>query len=150
MGEIKKHDYGPTIRLAAVSLVLCGLIFPFLVTGLAQVLLPFQANGNIVQLNGRPVGSSLIAQTFTSPKFFHADWVNSSASGVDPDITLQDAYSQIPRIHDATGISSDALTQLVNGKVERTMWVVGDPYVNVLELNLLLIQTYPTIYSAYS
>lgn len=82
--------------------------------------------------------------------FFHADWVNSSASGVDPDITLQDAYSQIPRIQNATGIPSQALMLLVNERMERTMWMVGDPYVNVLELNLLLIQTYPTIYAQYN
>jgi len=82
--------------------------------------------------------------------FFHADWASNSASGVDPDITLQDAYSQIPRISNATGIPSDLIKQIVDDNVERTMWVAGDPYVNVLKLNLLLIEKYPAIYKSFS
>jgi K+-transporting ATPase ATPase C chain len=134
--------------MAIISLILCGLVFPTVVTGLAQVLMPYQANGEIVQFKGRNVGSILVAENFTSPMFFHP-W-NASASGVDPDITLQDAYSQIPRIQGATGISSDALKQIVDANIERTLWVTGDPYVNVLKLNLILIQQYPSIYSAFS
>ncbi len=145
-----KSEYGTTIRVAFISLVLCGLIFPLLVTGVAQVLMPYQANGDIVRFHGRNVGSSLIAQDFESPMFFHSRNATLSASGVDPDITLQDAYAQIPRIQNATGISSDALTQLVDQNIERTMWIVGDPYVNVLNLNLLLIEQYPSIYASYS
>lgn len=145
-----KSEYGATLRLAFVSLVLCGLIFPLLVTGVAQVLMPYQANGDIVRFHGRNVGSSLIAQDFESPMFFHSRNATLSASGVDPDITLQDAYAQIPRIQNATGISSDALKQLVDQNIERTMWIVGDPYVNVLNLNLLLIEQYPSIYASYS
>jgi len=118
------------------------------VTGFAQVIFPYQANGEIVQFRGRNTGSLLIAQNFTSPMFFHPR--NDSASGVDPDITLQDAYSQIPRIHASTGIPSDALQRLVNENVERTLWVAGDPYVNVLELNLLLVKEYPTVYASFS
>jgi len=143
-------NYGPTVRLAIVSLALCGLAFPLFVTGVAQVLLPSQANGSIVQLHGRPVGATVIAQNFNSSMFFHADWVNNSASGVDPDITLQDAYSQISRISNATGIPSDSIKQIVDDNVERTIWVAGDPYVNVLKLNLILIQEYPAIYKSYS
>ena len=145
-----KHEYAATVRLALISLVLCGLLFPLIVTGVAQVLFPYQANGDLVQLHGRYVGSSVIAQDFQSPMFFHSRNASLSASGVDPDITLQDAYSQIPRIQNATGISATALKQLVDQNVERTMWIAGDPYVNVLNLNLLLIETYPSIYAAYS
>ena len=145
---MKKDLYWPIVRLAVISLILCGLAFPIAVTGIAQVLMPYQANGEIVQFNGRDVGSILVAENFNSSMFFHP-W-NASASGVDPDITLQDAYSQIPRIHTATGISSDALKQIVDENTERTLWVTGDPYVNVLRLNLILMQEYPTIYSAYS
>ena len=136
------------IRLAAISLVLCGLIFPFAVTGIAQVLFPNQANGEIIQLNGHPVGSDLIAQTFTLPIFFHPR--NDSASGVDPDTTLQDAYSQIPRISTATGIPTDSLKKIVDDNLEWTLWVTGDPYVNVLKLNLILIQQYPSVYSSFN
>jgi len=143
-----KDVYSPLVRLAVISLILCGLVFPIVVTGLAQVLMPYQANGELVQFKGRNVGSILVAENFTSPMFFHP-W-NASASGVDPDITLQDAYSQIPRIRAATGISSDALRQIVDSNIERTLWVTGDPYVNVLKLNLILIQQYPSIYSAFN
>ncbi len=147
---MSKSHYGPTLRLAIISLILCGLFFPLLVTGVAQVLLPSQANGSIVQLHGRPVGAIVIAQNFNSSMFFHADWANSSASGVDPDITLQDAYSQIPRISNATGIPSDSIKQIIDENVERTMWFTGEPYVNVLKLNLILIQEYPAIYKSFS
>lgn len=145
---MKKDIYSPLVRVAVISLILCGLVFPIVVTGLAQVLMPYQANGEIVQFKGRNVGSIWVAENFTSPMFFHP-W-NASASGVDPDITLQDAYSQIPRIQAATGIPSDALRQIVDSNIERTLWVTGDPYVNVLKLNLILIQQYPSIYSAFN
>ncbi len=145
---MNKHDYGPTVRLAIISLVLCGLIFPLFVTGLAQLLLPYQANGEIIQFNGRYVGSILIAQNFSSPMLFHPR--NDSASGVDPDITLQDGYSQIPRIQAATGIPSEVLKHVVDENVERTLWVVGEPYVNVLRLNLVLVKENPSIYKSFS
>ena len=147
---MSKSSYGPAFRLAVISLILCGLFFPIFVTGVAQVLLPSQANGSIVMLHGHAVGSIFIAQTFNSSMFFHADWANNSASGVDPDITLQDAYSQIPRISDATGIPSNSLKQIVDENIERTIWVAGEPYVNVLKLNLMLIQEYPGIYKSFS
>ncbi len=130
-----------------VSLVICGIVFPIVVTGLAQVLFPNQANGEIVQFNGRAVGSNLIAQNFTLPIFFHPR--NDSASGVDPDITLQDAYSQIPRIQNATGIPAENLNQIVNQSMEGTYWIFGTRYVNVLLLNLALVKAYPTIYSEF-
>ena len=143
----EKLNFKPIVGLAVVSLLICGLFFPLLVTGIAQVFFPYQANGEIVQLNGKAVGSNLIAQTFTLPIFFHPR--NDSASGVDPDITLQDAYSQIPGISNATGISSAALTNIVNQNQEGTLWIFGSPYVNVLRINLELINTYPETYSKY-
>jgi K+-transporting ATPase ATPase C chain len=146
--KLKKDTISPLVRMAIISLILCGLVFPIVVTGLAQILMPYQANGELVQFKGRNVGSILVAENFTSPMFFHP-W-NASASGVDPDITLQDAYSQIPRIQAATGISSGALKQIVDSNIEKTLWVTGDPYVNVLKLNLILIQQYPSIYSAFN
>lgn len=145
-----KQHYGPTIRLAIISLALCGLLFPLVVTGVAQLLLPSQANGGIIQFHGRNIGSLIVAQNFNSSMLFHPRNAGDSASGADPDITLQDAYSQIPRIHDSTGIPTDVLSQIVNANVERTMWVVGDPYVNVLKLNLILINNYPSIYKSFA
>lgn len=134
-----RRNYSPAIRLAIISLILCGLVFPLVITGFAQLIFPSQANGSVVQLHGKPIGSSLIAQTFSLPIFFHPR--NDSASGVDPDITVQDANSQIPRISSATGISTDTLQQIVNHNEEGTFWIFGTPYVNVLRLNLALIQT---------
>jgi len=144
--ENPKPNYRPVFGLALVSLILCGLFFPLLVTGIAQVILPYQANGEIVQLNGRDVGSSLIAQGFNSPKLFHARAANQSASGVDPDITLADARSQVPGISSASGLPRATLLSIVNENAEGTLWIFGSPYVNVLKLNLILINTYPTVY----
>jgi len=143
-----RENYGPAVRLAVISLVICGLVFPLVITGLAQVLFPSQANGSLVQFHGRNIGSSLIAQNFSLPIFFHPR--NDSASGVDPDITVQDAYSQIPRIASATGISADKLQQIVDQNQEGTFWIFGTPYVNVLELNLALInQTGSSVYKNF-
>ena len=144
-----KRTYGPAFRLAIVSMLLCGLVFPLLVTGFAQVLLHDQANGSIAHLNGsngRSVGSYLIAQNFSSPFFFHSRNVTLSASGVDPDITVEDALSQITRISGATNITQSDLSRLVGQNIERTSWVFGDEYVNVLRVNLALIQEYQSIY----
>ncbi len=60
-----KKSYGPAVRVAIVSLLICGLLFPLVVTGFDQQLMPYQANGSILQLNGRDVGSYLIAQNFS-------------------------------------------------------------------------------------
>lgn len=144
----EKRNFKPTIGLTLISLLICGLFFPILVTGIAQVFFPYQANGEIVQLNGKDIGSNLIAQTFSLPIFFHPR--NDSASGVDPDITLKDAYSQIPGISNATGISSAVLTSIVNQNQEGTLWIFGNPYVNVLRVNLELIREYPSAYGDFS
>ena len=144
--ENPKPSYRPVVGLALVSLILCGLLFPLLVTGIAQVILPYQANGEIVQLNGRDVGSSLIAQGFNSPKLFHARAANQSASEVDPDITLEDALSQVSGISSASGIPTATLRSIVNENIEGTFWIFGSPYVNVLKLNLILINKNPTVY----
>jgi K+-transporting ATPase ATPase C chain len=144
-----KRIYGPAIRLAVVSLLLCGLVFPLVVTGFAQVLLHDQANGSLAHLNGsngKTVGSYIVAQDFSQPFFFHSRNVTLSASGVDPDITLADALSQVPRISAATNITQTDLSNLVSQNIERTSFVFGDEYVNVLRVNLGLIQTYQSTY----
>src|SRR5467141_1442336 len=142
-----RQNYGPAIRLAVISLVICGIVFPLVITGFAQLIFPSQANGSLVRFHGKTVGSSLIAQNFSLPIFFHPR--NDSASGVDPDITVQDAYSQIPRINLATGISADTLQQIVNQNEEGSFWIFGTPYVNVLRLNLVLIQANYPAYTAF-
>lgn len=146
--EIRRNS-SPAIRLAIVSLILCGLIFPLVVTGLGQVFFPSQANGSLAHFqsgNGRTVGSYLVAQNFSLPIFFHARNVSLSASGVDPDILKDDARSQVPRISTVTGISQSDLYSLIDQNVEGTLWVFGYPYVNVLRLNLALVQDYQSVY----
>ena len=146
----EKWNLKPIIGITLISLLICGLLYPFFITGIGQVFFPNQANGDIAKLNGQAVGSSLIAQNFTLPIFFYPRAANESASLVDPDITLQMAYSQIPRISSATGISLAALTNLVNQNKQGTFWIFGSPYVDVLQLNLLLIQDYPSVYSNFT
>ena len=152
-GPKKGSVYRPAVAIAIISMVVCGLLFPLVITGIAQVAFPYQANGSLVQLGNRTVGSSYIDNGFTLPIFFHArnesNPLNASASGVDPDIPLQDAITQIPGISSATGISASALTEIVDNHVEYTLFLAGDPYVNVLELNLALIHEYPNVYSGY-
>jgi len=142
----------PIIGLTLISLLICGILFPLVITGIGQVFFPYQANGELVQINGQTVGSALIAQNFTSPMFFQTrnETASPSASGVDPDITLQQAYAQIPGISNATGIPVDSLTNLVNQNQQGTLWIFGSPYVDPLQLNLLLIKEYPSVYGNFT
>lgn len=142
-----RRNYGPAARLAIVSLLLCGLLFPLVLTGFAQILWPSQANGSLVKFHGREVGSDLIAQEFTLPIFFQPR--RDSASGVDPHITVNDALSQVPRISNATGIPEDELRTLVNQNQEGVFWIFGEPYVNALRLNLALVEEYPSQYQNF-
>lgn len=141
-----RASYRPVAGIALVSLILCGLVFPLVVTGVAQALFPSQANGELVTVNGRVVGSTLIAQGFSSPAFFHPRNSSQSASGVDPDISVPDALSQVARISSATGIPASSLTSLVRQNERGTLLGFGSPYVDVLTLNVLLIQAYPAAY----
>ena len=142
----------PIIGLTVVSLLICGILFPLVITGIGQTIFPYQANGELAQLNGQNVGSALIAQSFTSPMFFQTrnETASPSASGVDPDITLQQAYSQIPGISNATGIPVSSLTNLVNQNQQGTLGIFGNTYVDPLQLNLLLIKDYPSVYSNFT
>ena len=147
--EKSRRVYRPVVAIGVLSLLLCGVLFPLAVTGVAQVAFPGQANGSLVQVANRTVGSYYIDNGFTLPIFFHGRSSSASASGVDPDIPLQDALNQTTRIHDATGISTTYLDSLVMSHVEYTLFLTGDPYVNVLELNVALISGNSTVYSAY-
>ena len=144
-----RRSLRPVIGIAVVSLLLCGLFFPFLITGIGQAVFPSQANGDLITFNGRVIGSNLIDNNFTLPIFFHGRG-NNSASGVDPDITLPDAYSQAIGISNATGIDVAGINQIINQNQEGVYWIFGSPYVNVLNLNLKLIQSYPTVYKNYT
>ena len=148
----EKWNFKPIIGLALVSLLICGILYPLFITGIGQVFFPSQANGDQATLNGRTVGSILIAQNFTQPIFFHSRNESSdpSASTVDPDITLQEAYAQVPKVSSATGIPTAILTGIVNQNEQGKAWIFGDGYVDVLQLNLQLIRDYPLVYANFT
>jgi potassium-transporting ATPase KdpC subunit len=168
--------------------ILTGIIYPLAITGIAQLVFPRQANGSLIYHNGKPVGSSLIGQSFTDPKYFWPrpsatspvgynaessggsnlgptnpdlvkavqeriaalqkadpdnkapipiDLVTSSASGLDPHISPAAAEYQIARVARARGLDEHAVRQLVIKHTEgRTLGLLGEPRVNVVELNL--------------
>ncbi len=113
------------------------------------MLFPYQANGELVHLKGEVVGSNLIAQNFTLSIFFQPRNESQSASGLDPDITVQMADAQIAGISNATGIPASSLQQVVNENVDAQGRIVELQYVNVLTLNIQLINEFPSVYPAY-
>jgi K+-transporting ATPase c subunit len=149
----KSGHVRPIIVMALLSFLVGGLLFPLVVTGVAQLAFPYQANGELATVNGHVVGSVIAVNStdYTLPVFFHLR--NDSASGFDPDIPLQgsgSADSQIPGISNATGIPESTLQGIVNQHVEGVWWIFGSPYVNAQQVNLLLIQDFPSVYSNYT
>jgi K+-transporting ATPase ATPase C chain len=180
---------GTSLRVTIVSVILLGLIYPLAMTGIAQALFPHQANGSLITVNGKIVGSSIIGQLWTKPQYFQGrpsaagkgydptstggtnygptskklidgtkatiaalkkanpdangpppmDLITSSGSGIDPDISPEAAYWEAPRVAKARGMSVAAVNSLVAQHVQgRTFGFLGEPHVNVLELNLAL------------
>jgi K+-transporting ATPase ATPase C chain len=187
---IKKQAVISLVMLIMFT-VLGGIIYPLVITGLAQLFFPHQANGLLISQNGKIVGSELIGQSFTSPRYFNgrpsaagsngydasnssgsnlgptskvlmtqiatfaaqvrkenglppdapvpADLVTMSASGLDPDISPDSAFLQVPRVARARNLPEDQVHALVVAHVEgRQLGFLGEPRVNVLELNLAL------------
>ena len=173
-----------------VTVVLLGIAYPLAMTGIAQLIFPHQANGSMVVVGGKTVGSDIIGQLWTKPQYFQGrpsaagkngydptatggtnlgptskklidatrdairalqkanpdatvpipmDLVTSSASGIDPDISPEAAYYQAPRIAKARRMSVAAVNAVVASHVHgRELGFLGEPRVNVLELNLAL------------
>ena len=179
------------VRFTLVTTLLFGLAYPLAVTGLAQLLFPHRANGQLIEKNGKVIGSRIIGQEFTGPSYFHSrpsaagtgydplasggsnlaptnralidrvaaevkklraqnpgtpipvDLVTASASGLDPDISPAAAEFQAPRVARARGISEQLIKALVQRHTRgRTVGFLGEPRVNVLELNLDLDRLY--------
>lgn len=149
MRTIKSKVFSPAIRIAVLMIITTGVAYPLLITAIGQTALPYQSNGSQIVLNGKVVGSELIAQNFNSTKFFQPR--NDSASGVDPDVTPDSAISQIPAISSATGIPANALKTLVDLDIARNKetnaLVFAPDYVNVLNLNIELVKQYPEVYA---
>jgi potassium-transporting ATPase KdpC subunit len=192
------REIRPAIVVLLALTLITGLIYPLAMTGIAKIM-PRQAEGSLIERDGKVVGSALIGQDFTSEKYFHgrpsatlaadpndptksvpapynaansggsnlapsnkalidrvqadleklrkenpsvpvpADLVTTSASGLDPDISPEAAYFQVPRVAKARNLTEDRVRQLVGEHVEeRFLGILGEPRVNVLLLNLAL------------
>ena len=174
-----------SIRFTLVTTVLLGLGYPLLVTGIAGALFPHKAAGSLILKDGTVIGSELLAQSFTSDRYFHPrpsaagngydatasggsnlaqssktlvdrlqgsidklakenpgkpvpiDLVTTSGSGLDPDITPAAATFQVPRVAKARNLTEPQVKKLVEQHITaRQLGLLGEPRVNVLELNL--------------
>jgi K+-transporting ATPase ATPase C chain len=180
----------PAVTLFLIMTVLLGVVYPFAVTGLSQLLFHDQAAGSLVVVNGKAVGSRIIGQSFSEPKYFWSrpsatapqpynaiassgsnlgplnpaltdavasriaalkaadptnalavpvDLVTASASGLDPDISIAAARYQAARVARARGLDPAAVRSLIDAHAHGKLFgLVGEPHVNVLELNLAL------------
>jgi K+-transporting ATPase ATPase C chain len=180
----------PALGMLALLTVVTGVVYPLLVTALAQVLFPAQANGSLIVKDGKPAGSALIGQPFDDPKYFWSrlsatgpaayngaassgsnlgplndaltdaikgridalkaadpsnplripvDLVTASGSGLDPHISPAAARYQLARVARTRGLPEATVRDLVARHTSGRQWsVLGEPVVNVLELNLAL------------
>ena len=158
MNESKTNQrqsiFRSALRVSVLLLIILGVLYPLALVGLGQAVFPYQSNGSVLLLNGKPAGSSLIAQQLDSPMFFHPRAPYESGSGVDPDITPMMAYLQAPGVSIATGIPLLNLNSLITQQVDKNeadnLYVFAPPYVNVLELNIALITSYPSVYANFT
>jgi K+-transporting ATPase ATPase C chain len=180
----------PAVVALLVLTVITGLIYPAVVTAIAQVAFPSQANGSLITVGGKVMGSTLIGQPFDNPKYFWGrlsatspyaynaanssgsnlgptnpalidevkarvdalkaadpgntqpipvDLVTSSGSGLDPDISIAAALYQVSRVAKVRGMDVAQVSTLLNQYTTgRQLGILGEPVVNVLELNLAL------------
>ena len=188
-----KKNFITAILMTLATTVLLGIIYPLVVTGLSQVLFPAKANGQLIEANGKIIGSRIIGQAFAAPGYFLSrpssagngydptnsngsqlgptnqklvdrvkadvaaaqtenpgtavpiDLVTASASGLDPEISPAAAAFQLPRVAKARGVTEEGIRQILTRHTEgRQLGFLGEPRVNVLELNLELNRQFPT------
>jgi potassium-transporting ATPase KdpC subunit len=190
------HQLRPALVVLLAFTIITGILYPLAVTGIAQLVFPRQANGSLVLQNGKPVGSELIGQQFSDPKYFWGrlsatgdfpynafnaatgtgssgsnygpmspalvraaqvridalkaadpgntapipvDLVTASGSGLDPDISVAAALYQAPRVARLRGLSLARVQALIAQHTQgRQLGFLGEPRVDVLELNLAL------------
>ena len=183
-----KHIINTIIVYAALTII-TGILYPMAVTGLAQFFFPYQANGSMIKINEKAIGSELIGQNFSDPKYFWSrpsattpaynsaassgsnlgplnpdltdvvkkriellqiadpdnktlvpiDLVTTSGSGLDPHVSPASAYYQLKRISKIRGIDENQIQALINQSIEKRQWgILGEPRINVLQLNLKL------------
>jgi len=145
----------PAILITIFFTVLTGILYPLAVTGIAQVAFPHQANGSLLTVNGKEVGSSLIGQNFAKPEYFHPRPSAAGDKGYDPTSSgpsnlgptnpaPANAEAQLARIAEARHSTREQLRQLVAAHIQgRQLGFLGEPRVNVLELNMDLDKNYP-------
>ena len=180
-----KKNLITAVLMTIATTILLGVAYPLVVTAIAAVLFPAKANGQLIQRDGKPIGSRIIGQAFTGPGYFHSrqsaagsgydaansggtnlgptnqklidrvrqdaaslgaenrgkpvpvDLVTTSASGLDPDISPASAEFQVPRVARERGMRADEVQELVaKHTADRQLGFLGEPRVNVLELNL--------------
>lgn len=155
IGNLFKKNLGPSIRVIILMMLVAGIAYPLILTGIGQTFLPFQSNGSVITMDGKnPMCSILIGQEFTSPIFLHIRPAAQTASGVDPHITPEDAFAQAANVSKATGIPINTIRTLIELNIERNrienLIVFAPHYVNVLEVNLELVRQYPDVYAEYA
>ncbi|HZQ19022.1 MAG TPA: potassium-transporting ATPase subunit KdpC [Terriglobales bacterium] len=182
-----KKNLITAVLMTISTTILLGIVYPLVVTALAQALFHDKANGQLIRQNGELIGSKIIGQPFTSDLYFHSrpsaagsgydaanssgsnlgptnqklidrvktdlasaqadnpntlvpiDLVTTSGSGLDPDITPAAALFQVPRIARVRGLSENKVRALVTSHIQqRQFGILGEPRVNVLDLNLAL------------
>ena len=130
------REIRPAIVLVVALTLITGLIYPLAITGIAQVLFPRQANGSLIARVEDDV-KKLKAENPGAP--VPIDLVTTSGGGLDPHISPEAAFFQVPRVAKARHMSEDAVRQLVVQHLEgRTLGLLGEPRVNVLALNMAL------------
>jgi len=136
-----------------LMILVVGIAYPIFLVFIGKYTLPYQSNGSLITLDGKIIGSKLIAQEFKSTKFFHSRPSADSASTVDPHITPENAFDQVSNVSKATGIPHNVLETIINLNIERNKITNGlffaPQYVNVLEVNLELVKQYPEHYQEF-